>query len=68
MIINRNTYFQFSLIVPAIALLGLTGSSTVDGKGRHSNTDDDGQIVPRVCNSQDRGFDQPWPFGPESTH
>jgi hypothetical protein len=68
MIMNRNTYFQLSLIVPAIALLGLTGPSIVDGKGGHNNTDDDGRIAPRVYNSQDRRFDRPWPFGPESTH
>jgi hypothetical protein len=65
-IINSDTYFQLSLIVPAIALLGLTGCSTVDGTGRHNYTGGYVQIAPRVYNSEDRGFDRPWPFGPES--
>jgi hypothetical protein len=65
-IINSDTYLQLSLIVPAIALLGLTGCSTVEGTGRHNYTGGYVQIAPRVYNSEDRGFDRPWPFGPES--
>ena len=64
--INNDTYFQLSLIVPAIALLGLTGCSSVDGTGRQNYTGGFVQIAPGVYNSEDRGFDRPWPFGPES--
>jgi hypothetical protein len=64
-IINSDTYFQLSLIVPAIALLGLTVCSTVDGTGRHNYTGGYAQIAPRAYNSESRSFDRPRPFGPE---
>ena len=65
--LNNNTYLQFVLIVPAIALLGLTGCSTAEGTVRHNHTDGYAQIAPRAYNPESRSFDRPWPFGPEST-
>jgi hypothetical protein len=65
--LNNNTYLQFVLIVPAIALLGLTGCSTAEGTVRHNYTGGYAQIAPRAYNSESRSFDRPWPFGPEST-
>jgi hypothetical protein len=68
MFMNRNIYFQLTLMVPAIALLGLMGGSTVDGMGGRNYTDDYAQIAPRVYKSQESVFDRAWPFGPEPLH
>ena len=65
--INTNTYLQLVLIIPATALLGLTGCSTADGTVRHNYTGGYVQIAPRAYDSESRSFDRPWPFGPEST-
>ena len=65
--LNTNTYLQLALIVPAIALLGLTGCSAADGTVRHNYIGGYVQIAPRAYNSEGRSFDRPWPFGPEST-
>jgi hypothetical protein len=78
-ILHTNAYLKLGLIVPAIALLGLTGCSTADGTGRHNYTGWYAQIAPgvdsapsvdigsSVYNSESHSFDRPWPFGPEST-
>ena len=65
--LNTNNYLQLLLIVPAIALLELTGCSTADGTGGHNYTGGYVQIAPGVYNAENRSFDRPWPFGPEST-
>jgi hypothetical protein len=67
MSLNSNTYLQLVWIVPAIALLGLTGCSTADGTVRHNYTGGYVQIAPRAYDSESRSFERPWPFGPEST-
>jgi hypothetical protein len=66
MSLKNDTYLQLVLIVPAIALLGLTGCSTADGTARHNYAGGYAQIAPRAYNSEGRSFDRPWPFGPES--
>ena len=65
---DTNTYLRFLLIAPAIALLGLTACSTADGTARHNPRDGGyADIPPRAYNPESRGYDRPWPFGPEST-
>jgi hypothetical protein len=64
--LDPNNHIRLTLIVPAIALLGLTSCSTADPPVRHS-TAAYIEIAPRAYNSESRGFDRPWPFGPEST-
>jgi hypothetical protein len=59
-------YIRLNLMVPAIALLGLTSSSTTKPSVRH-NTAAYVEIAPRAYNPESRGFDRPWPFGPGST-
>lgn len=64
---NTNTCLGLILIVPAIALLGLTACSTAGGTARHSDRGGYTDIPPRAYNPESRGYDRPWPFGPEST-
>jgi hypothetical protein len=64
--LDHNNYIRMTLMVPAIALLGLTGCSTSDPPVRH-NTAAYEEIAPRAYNSESRGFDGPWSFGPDST-
>jgi hypothetical protein len=64
--LDPNNYLRLTLIVPAIALLGLTSCSTADSPVRH-NTAAYLEIAPPAYNSESPGFDRPWPFGPEST-
>jgi hypothetical protein len=64
--LDSNKYIRLTLIVPAIALLGLTSCSTTKPSVRH-NTAAYVEIAPRAYNPESRGFDRPWPFGPEST-
>jgi hypothetical protein len=64
---NTNTYLRLLLIAPAIALLGLTACSTVGGTAKSNNNGRYADIPPRAYNPESRGFDRPWPFGPEST-
>jgi hypothetical protein len=59
-------YFRMSLILPAIAVLGLAGCSTADPPAGHNSTAYI-EIAPPAFNSEGRDFDRPWPFGPEST-
>jgi hypothetical protein len=66
-ILDTNTYLRLALIVPAIALIGITGCSTADPIVEHNHTDSYVTISPRTYNTESRGFDRPWPFGPEST-
>ena len=64
---NIKTYLRLFLIVPAIALLGLTACSTSDGTAKANNSGRYANIPSRAYNPESRGFDRPWPFGPEST-
>jgi hypothetical protein len=59
-------YFRMALILPAIAVFGLAGCSTADPPVGHNSTAYI-EIAPSGYNSESRGFDRPWPFGPEST-
>ena len=67
LILNRKTYLQLVLIVPAIALMGLTDNAIAGGRARHTHAAGYPQIRPSVYNSEEHSFDRPWPFGPEST-
>jgi hypothetical protein len=64
--LDPNNYLRLTLMVPAIALLGLTSCSTADPPVRH-NTAGYLEIAPPEYNSESQSFDRPWPFGPEST-
>jgi hypothetical protein len=64
---NIKTYLRLFLIVPAIALLGLTACSTAGGTAKSNNDGSYADIPKRAYNPESRGFDRPWPFGPEST-
>jgi hypothetical protein len=64
---NANTYLRLLLIVPSIALLGLTACSTAGETAKGNNRGSYANIPPRAYNPESRGFDRPWPFGPEST-
>jgi len=66
-ILDTNTYLRLALIVPAIALMGMTGCSTADPMVGHNDTNSYVTISPRTYNTESRSFDRPWPFGPEST-
>jgi hypothetical protein len=64
--LDPNNYLRLTLIVPAVALLGLASCSTIDPPVRH-NTAAYLKIAGPAYNSESRGFDRPWPFGPESS-
>ena len=63
---NSRTYVQLLLIVPAIALLAFADSPAANGAERHVRKHGDVQIGSSRYNPEDRSFDRPWPFGPES--
>jgi hypothetical protein len=65
--LNSDTYRRLLLIVPAVGLLGLTGCSTADRTVGQNRRGGYVQIAARTYNSESRGFDRPWPFGPESS-
>jgi hypothetical protein len=65
--IHPNIYPRLVLLVPAIALLGLTACSTAGGTAKGNYKGGYADIPPRSYNSESRSFDRPWPFGPEST-
>jgi hypothetical protein len=66
-ILDTNTYLRLALIVPAIALMGITGCSTADPIVKDNYAGSNVTISPRTYNTEGRSFDRPWPFGPEST-
>lgn len=72
-ILNRTRYFRMVLILPAIAVLGLSSSSTADAAVKHNAAAKHNYrtgfvtIGSGTYNSESRGYDRPWPFGPEST-
>jgi hypothetical protein len=65
-IFDTNTYLRLTLMVPAIALMGITGCSTADPTAEHNYTHTYVTISSCAYNTESRGFDRPWPFGPES--
>jgi hypothetical protein len=64
---NTKTYYRLFLMVPAIALLGLTACSSTNGTARHNYQGGYADIPSRAYNPESRGYDRPWPFGPESS-
>jgi hypothetical protein len=66
-ILNRTRYFRVALILPAIAVLGFSSCSTADATVKHNYRTTFITIAPGTYNSESRGYDRPWPFGPEST-
>jgi hypothetical protein len=64
---HPKTYRRLVLLVPGIVLLGLTACSTAGGTARHNYKGGYADIRPLAYNPESRGFDRPWPFGPEST-
>jgi hypothetical protein len=64
---NTNTSLRLLLTTPLIALLGLTACSSTGGTARHHYRGGYADIPSRAFNSESRGYDRPWPFGPEST-
>jgi hypothetical protein len=67
LILDTNTYLRLTLMVPAIALIVVTGCSSADPIVKDNYTGSNVAISPRAYNSEGRGFDRSWPFGPEST-
>jgi hypothetical protein len=67
MVLSTNKYPRPLLIVLAFALQGLMGCSTVGGTARQNHEDSNVMLAGRAYNSESRGFDRPWPFGPESS-
>ena len=57
--------FAFLSIASIFSLL-TSGCSTAGGTAQLGRSGDYVQIEPRQYNSQTRGFDRPWPFGPEA--
>jgi hypothetical protein len=65
--INKKSYLQLLVLVPAIGLLGLTACSSIDGTAGKSQTGNYLTIGASTYNSESHGFERPWPFGPESS-
>jgi hypothetical protein len=77
--IHPNSKRRLRLMVPLIFSMAFAACSDVAGTpGMHQavnlqsavigkpQTSDNVTIGPRTYNSETRGFDRPWPFGPES--
>jgi hypothetical protein len=64
--LDPNNYLRLSLIVPPIALLGLPRRSTAAPTVRHQ-TAAYREVAPPADNSESRGFDRLWAFGPQFT-
>jgi hypothetical protein len=62
--LDPNNYLRLILIVPTIALSGLTSCSTADPPVRH-HTAANIEMAPPAYNSESQGFEGSWPFGPE---
>ena len=54
------------LSIAAISPLWVTGCTTTQGAAKKDPPENYLQIQPRRYNSETRGFDRPWPFGPVS--
>jgi len=64
--INRKSYLQLLVMVPAICLPSLTACSSIDGTAEKSKTANYLTIGARTYNAESHDFERPWPFGPES--
>jgi hypothetical protein len=62
---KMNIRFTILLIVSVGSLLA-TGCSTAHSTTKQSRSGSYVQIEPRRYNPATRGFDRPWPFGPEA--
>jgi hypothetical protein len=54
------------LIISSVSSLLATGCSTAGSTAKQGRAGGYVQIEPRKYNPETRGFDRPWPFGPES--
>jgi hypothetical protein len=48
-----------------ISVLSFAGCSTTGGEAMQRKSTNYVQIQPRTFNLETKGFDRPWPFGPE---
>jgi hypothetical protein len=48
-----------------ISVVSFAGFTTAGGEAMHRKSAEYVQIQPREYNPETRGFDRPWPFGPE---
>jgi hypothetical protein len=77
--IRSHSIHRLLFMVPVICTMAVAACSDVAGTaGTHATvnlqtaavggpqTGDNVTIGPRTYNSEDRDFDRPWPFGPES--
>jgi hypothetical protein len=48
-----------------ISVLSIAGCTTAGGEAMHRKSSNYVEIQPREYNLETRGFDRPWPFGPE---
>jgi hypothetical protein len=55
------------LSIASLCPLLATGCSTARGTAKHGPSAGYVQIQPRRYNPETRGYDRPWPFGPESS-
>ena len=56
----------FLLTVACLPALSFAGCSTAQGTTKQGRSTSYVQIESRKYNTATRGFDRPWPFGPES--
>jgi hypothetical protein len=54
------------VLIASVSSLMATGCSTASGATKQGRSGGYVQIEPRKYNPETRGFDRPWPFGPES--
>jgi hypothetical protein len=77
--IHINSIHRLILMVPVIYLMAFAACSSIAGTARkhvtvnlqsaargYPQAGDNVTIGPTSYNSETRGFDRPWPFGPES--
>jgi hypothetical protein len=76
--IHSHSIRRLLLMGPVICSMAFAACSDVGTAGTHATvnlqtaavgepqTGDNVTIGPRTYNSEDRDFDRPWPFGPES--
>jgi hypothetical protein len=64
-VMKKLTLFTLLSIAIVSSLLA-TSCSTARGTTKQGRSGGYVQIEPRQYNSETRGFDRPWPFGPES--
>jgi hypothetical protein len=62
---NKHVGLTILLIASGFSFMA-TGCSTASGTTKQGRSGGYVQIEPRKYNPETRGFDRPWPFGPES--